>query len=275
MKALFIFPPFYSQFSISCGIPQILSYLKTKNHNVKAIDLNMKFFNYLYNEKVLNNLLLEAYEIYKNHNNYNLPSKYYNFLETFFSNKKLVYKIHKTIKNIDDIKQGLKSQKNFNNLRIQQFLLKEVKYIQILINLIFMEESLYKDKEYYINDSKISTYKNFLNLIINDILKENYDYIGFSTSGDTQFLSSLIASKLLKEKGYTVYATTLDNAQSIYDVEYASKKVIVIGNEANGVKNNILKFADKNIYIPMLNNTESLNAGVAASIIMCDVQRKI
>lgn len=81
--------------------------------------------------------------------------------------------------------------------------------------------------------------------------------------------------ELLKEKGYTVYATTLDNAQSIYDVEYASKKVIVIGNEANGVKNDILKFADKNIYIPMLNNTESLNAGVAASIIMCDVQRKI
>jgi len=202
MKALFIFPPFYSQHSISCGIPQILSYLKTKNHNVKALDLNMKFFNYLYNEKVLNNLLLEAYEIYKNRNKYNLPSKYYNFLEAFFSNKKLVYKIHKTIKNIDNIKQGLKSQKKFNNLRIQQFLLKEVKYIQILINLIFMEESLYKDKEYYINDSKISTYKNFLNLILDDILKENYDYIGFSTSGDTQFLSSLIAAKLLKEKGY-------------------------------------------------------------------------
>ena len=80
---------------------------------------------------------------------------------------------------------------------------------------------------------------------------------------------------LLKGKGYTVYATTLDNAQSIYDVEYASKKVIVIGNEANGVNDDILKFADKNIYIPMLNNTESLNAGVAASIIMCDVQRKI
>ena len=53
MKALFIFPPFYSQFSISCGIPQILSFLKAKNYDVKALDLNIKFFNYLYDEKVL------------------------------------------------------------------------------------------------------------------------------------------------------------------------------------------------------------------------------
>lgn len=79
---------------------------------------------------------------------------------------------------------------------------------------------------------------------------------------------------LLKEKGYTVYVTTFDNAQSIYDIEYLAKKVIVIGNEANGVTKDILQASDQKIYIPMLNNTESLNAGVAASIIMCDVQRK-
>ena len=66
MKALFISPPFsfYSQFSIITGIPEVISYLK--NYDVKALDLNIKFFNYLYNENVLNNLLLELYEIYKN-----------------------------------------------------------------------------------------------------------------------------------------------------------------------------------------------------------------
>ena len=202
MKALFIFPPFYSQFSISCGIPQILSYLKAKKYDVKAIDFNMKFFNYLYNEEVLNNLLLELYEIYKNKDKYSLPDEYSSRLEEFFSNKKLVYKIHNVIKNIDNIKQGLKSQKKFSNLRMQQFLLTEVKYIQILINLIFIEKSLYKNRKYFINDSTISTYKNFLNSIIDDILKENYDYIGFSVNGDSQFISALITSKLLKEKGY-------------------------------------------------------------------------
>ena len=202
MKALFIYPPFYSQFSISCGIPQILSYLKAKNYNVKSLDLNIKFFNYLFDEKVLNNLLLEIYEIYKNKDKYNLPVEYYNSLDAFFSNKKLVSKVHNTIKNIDNIKQRLKSKKEFGNIHTQQFLLTEIKYIQILINLIFLEKSLYKDKEYFVNDSTISTYKSFLNLIVDDILKENYDYIGFSAIGNSQFLSSLIASKLLKEKGY-------------------------------------------------------------------------
>jgi len=202
MKALFIFPPFYSQYSISCGIPQILSYLKAKNYDVKVLDLNIKFYNYLYNEKVLNNLLLETYEIYKNKDKYNLPCEYYNHLEEFFSNKKLVYKVHNAIKNIDNIKQSLKSKEEFKNLRTQQFLLTAIKDIQFLINLIFMEESLYKDREYFINDSVISTFKSFLESHIEDILKENYDYIGFSVNWDSQFISSLITAKLLKEKGY-------------------------------------------------------------------------
>ncbi len=202
MKALLISPPFYSQFSIITGIPQIISYLKAKNYDVKALDLNIKFFNYLYNENVLNNLLLELYEIYKNKEKYNLPSDYYNRLEEFFSNKKLVYKIYNVIKNIDNIKQNLKSKKKFNNLRTQQFVLTEVKYIQILINLIFMEKSFYKDRKYFINDSTISIYKSFLNSVIDDILKENYDYIGLAVNGDSQFISSLITAKLLKEKGY-------------------------------------------------------------------------
>ena len=202
MKALFVFPPFYSQFSISCGIPQILSYLKEKNYDVKALDLNIKFFNYLYNEKVLNNLLFELYEIYKNKDKYNLPDEYCNSLNDFFGNKKLVYKVHNAIKNIDNIKQNLKSEEKFGNIDTQQFLLTAVKDIQNLINLIFMEESFYKDRKYFINDSVISTYKNFLNPIINDILEENYDYIGFSVNSDSQFISSLIATKLLKEKGY-------------------------------------------------------------------------
>ena len=202
MKALLIFPPFYSQFSISCGIPQIISYLKAKNHDVKALDLNIKFFNYLYNENVLNNLLLELYEIYKNKDRYNLPVEYCNSLNEFFNNKKLVYKVHNAIKNINNIKQRLKSKEEFGDIHTQQFLLTAVKDIQNLINLIFMEESFYEDRKYFINDSTISTYKSFLNPIIEDILESNYDYIGFSVNGDSQFISSLIASKLLKEKGY-------------------------------------------------------------------------
>jgi len=203
MKALFIFPPLYSQFSISCGIPQILSYLKTKNYDVKALDLNIKFYNYLYNEKVLNNLLLELYEIYKNKNKYNLPVKYYNRLDEFFNNKKLVHKVHNEIKNIDNIKQSLKSKKRFIDLfKKENNIVTAIADIQKLLDFISKDETPYEDRKYFINESTISTYKSFLNLVIDDILKENYDYIGFSANGDSQFISSLITAKLLKEKGY-------------------------------------------------------------------------
>lgn len=79
----------------------------------------------------------------------------------------------------------------------------------------------------------------------------------------------------LKKNKYVIYETTLDNSISIYDVsKYNDKKVLIIGNEANGIQKSILDIADVNILIPMLNNTESLNVGVAASIAMSEIQRR-
>ena len=47
----------------------------------------------------------------------------------------------------------------------------------------------------------------------------------------------------------------------------------VIGNEANGVEENIKAVSDDLITIPMLGRAESLNAGVAASITMWEMLR--
>ena len=81
--------------------------------------------------------------------------------------------------------------------------------------------------------------------------------------------------KNLKKHKYKIMATSLETNNSIYDVEY-NKKVIVIGNEANGVSKNVLEYADEKIKIPMLGKTESLNASVATSIILYEyVRRKI
>ena len=81
--------------------------------------------------------------------------------------------------------------------------------------------------------------------------------------------------KNLKKHKYKIMATSLETNNRIYDVEY-NKKVIVIGNEANGVSKNVLEYADEKIKIPMLGKTESLNASVATSIILYEyVRRKI
>lgn len=57
--------------------------------------------------------------------------------------------------------------------------------------------------------------------------------------------------KGMKKHKFKVLATSLSTASSIYDIDY-EKKVIVIGNEANGVSKEILDVADSKIKIPML-----------------------
>lgn len=71
----------------------------------------------------------------------------------------------------------------------------------------------------------------------------------------------------LKQKGYHIVITDLKAKIFHYDLDFAKKLVIVIGNEANGVSEEIQQLADIKIKIPMLGRTESLNAGVAASIV--------
>ena len=81
--------------------------------------------------------------------------------------------------------------------------------------------------------------------------------------------------KEMKRHKYKVMCTDLTASKNIYEVDY-TKKILVIGNEANGISKELLDMADEKIIIPMLGKTESLNASVATSIIVYEyVRRKI
>lgn len=75
-----------------------------------------------------------------------------------------------------------------------------------------------------------------------------------------------------KNNGFNIFVTSLDG-DSIYNIDFDKKLLCVIGNEASGVAQEIQKIADSKIKIPMPGDAESLNAGVAASIIMYEVMR--
>lgn len=77
----------------------------------------------------------------------------------------------------------------------------------------------------------------------------------------------------IKKQKYKVLATSLKGAKNIYDINF-KKTAVVIGNEANGVSNEVLEKVDTHIKIPMLGRTESLNASVAASVIMYEYVRQ-
>lgn len=57
--------------------------------------------------------------------------------------------------------------------------------------------------------------------------------------------------KKIKRHKYEIIATSLETNESIYDINY-KKKVIIIGNEANGVSKEVLEMADRKAKIPML-----------------------
>ena len=79
--------------------------------------------------------------------------------------------------------------------------------------------------------------------------------------------------KEVKKNKFKVLVTSLGDSKNIYEMKY-NKKVLVIGNEANGVEERIMNIADEKIKIPMLGRTESLNAAVATGIILYEYVRQ-
>ena len=77
----------------------------------------------------------------------------------------------------------------------------------------------------------------------------------------------------LKQKGFDLVSTSLQTDKNIYDINY-NKKVVVIGNEANGVSEEIQDISSYKVKIPMMGKTESLNASVAASIMIYEYVRE-
>ena len=75
----------------------------------------------------------------------------------------------------------------------------------------------------------------------------------------------------LHNEGYVVYGTKVDGGTNLKEVTKSDKIAIVMGNEGAGVKSTTLDKCDKYLYIPMNSSCESLNVGVATSIIIYEL----
>ncbi|WP_404453439.1 RNA methyltransferase [Virgibacillus necropolis] len=73
---------------------------------------------------------------------------------------------------------------------------------------------------------------------------------------------------LLQKKGFTVWATSLENAQPYKEATVGNKMGLLVGNEGNGVDQSLIELADYNVNIPIHGKAESLNVSVAAGILM-------
>ena len=77
----------------------------------------------------------------------------------------------------------------------------------------------------------------------------------------------------LKKKGYSVLSSQLDGEPFYERSQIAPSFVLVIGNEGNGVSDEVKAVATHRLCLPMRGGAESLNAAVAAGIMMYDLTR--
>ena len=86
-------------------------------------------------------------------------------------------------------------------------------------------------------------------------------------------INAKIDNFILSLKDYKIYGTSLKNGVPLKQIEKGEKLAIILGNEGNGVRDNILDMTDKNIFIE-ITNMESLNVGVAGGILMYELGGK-
>lgn len=77
----------------------------------------------------------------------------------------------------------------------------------------------------------------------------------------------------LKEAGVKVYGAHL-KGEPFYHKDYQKPTAFLIGNEGNGLTDALSDLADEKIKIPMCGQVESLNAAVAASVLMYESFRQ-
>lgn len=93
---------------------------------------------------------------------------------------------------------------------------------------------------------------------------------------DITFYTSISGCvKDLKIEKFQLIGALVDpDAKVLWEQDFSGKIAVVVGNEANGLSQEAQRLVDKNIYLPMLGLTESLNVSAAAAIFLYEVIRQ-
>ena len=86
--------------------------------------------------------------------------------------------------------------------------------------------------------------------------------------------NDLTLLKKLKDDGFSLVATSLEESKNFFEEDLSGKVILSVGNEGNGISEEIFELADKKVKIPMPGGAESLNVGVATSIILFEKVRQ-
>lgn len=78
----------------------------------------------------------------------------------------------------------------------------------------------------------------------------------------------------LKKEGFNLVATSLKESRNFFEEDLKGKIILAVGNEGNGISDELFELADKKVKIPMPGGAESLNVSIATSIILFEKVRQ-
>ncbi len=78
----------------------------------------------------------------------------------------------------------------------------------------------------------------------------------------------------LRKRNYKILGTDARKGKRLDSVDYSGNICILIGNEAEGLRENLLALSDELVHIPIYGKAESLNAAVAGGILLYEITRK-
>ena len=81
--------------------------------------------------------------------------------------------------------------------------------------------------------------------------------------------------RVLKDKGFEIVSSYLNTDNYYNNVNYKDKVALVIGNEANGINDNLIKSSDTLVKIPIYGKAESLNAAISSAILMYEIKKSL
>ncbi len=90
-----------------------------------------------------------------------------------------------------------------------------------------------------------------------------------------QKIASNVAFESIKRFNLPIYASHPRGESSLYNVDFKRGGILVFGNEARGLTDEIAGACDLRVTIPMKNETESLNLSVAAGIMLFEYARQL
>ena len=89
-----------------------------------------------------------------------------------------------------------------------------------------------------------------------------------------EYRNNALCLQELCKRNIKIISTTMSSDRMIYDVDISGNSAILIGNEATGISKELLNAAEINVRIPMPGSAESLNASVAAGILIYESVRQ-